>query len=131
MTTTTTTTTTTSPLESADEKAPHFVSMRGTGFQVFFANGWGVSIQFGTHNYCDNRRWDLSSAGVPAKATCNNAEVAVITPEGDLLRLGGDTVHGWVPPDAAAKLITVVQAFASDIEHKQATALCAAVLEES
>jgi hypothetical protein len=125
-------TTTTEQLVSADPAGPHFVSMRGTGFQIFFDNGWGVSIQFGVHNYCENRSRSLQRFdSIPALTTCRDSEIAVIDPAGNLLHLANDSVEGWVKPDVAAKMITVVREFARDIGHEEATSLCAAVLGES
>lgn len=98
----------------------------GRGFHVEFANGWTVSVQFGRHNYCDNRPSYL--AGLPwadrhhgedlldamrrvereaGEAGCPNAEIAVIDPAGSLIEMRGwdDTVKGYVTPDELLRVM--------------------------
>lgn len=86
-----------------------FTSMNNSQFQLKFTNGYCLSVGFGPSHYCsaqslqapvnplDNRRWESSSA-----------EVAIITPEGSLLELDGDTVEGYVNADAVAKIAMFV-----------------------
>ena len=62
------------------------------GFYIRFANGYQISVQFGAGNYSD---WGKTTA-----------EVAVFTPDGDLVELGKyDDVLGHVKPERVAELI--------------------------
>jgi len=74
----------------------------GKGFHITFANGWTVSVQFAGGNYCENRddpigherdEWPASG-----KKGCRDAEVAAWGPDGEMIRLGDDTVRGWQSP---------------------------------
>lgn len=94
---------------------PGFRITRGRGFQIKFANGWGISIQFGWGNYCKNHDTPMfDEHGTPVdyqeldrklgEQGCANAEIALITPDGDLLSVdewANDSVEGHVTPDEA------------------------------
>ncbi|MFA9496852.1 MAG: hypothetical protein ACERKS_13155, partial [Candidatus Bathyarchaeota archaeon] len=84
------------------DKETGFYITYGKGFHITFENGWTVSVQFGPHNYCDNKV-DLLSKGIEptqeecGREGCANAEVAVWGPDGGMLPFeipGGDTVKG-------------------------------------
>lgn len=49
----------------------------GRGFQMNFLNGYSLSVQWGKHNYCDNRQ--LGSDSLPAiiPMSCQNAELMI------------------------------------------------------
>lgn len=71
------------------------------GFQIKFANGYTVSVQWGPGNYCDNY-------GSPARKTADDsatAETAIITPDGDFLLYKGDSVQGHQTADDVAETI--------------------------
>lgn len=81
----------------------------GKGFHVRFANGWGVSVQFGPGNYSDNYdmriRYDDVMAGYNGSTT---AECAVLKPGGGLFEhpsFDGDTVVGYVGPERVLELM--------------------------
>lgn len=80
---------------------------RETGFWIAFENGYSVSAQFGKYNYCGE--YGLRMSGIlpfndseeKHKGFCENAEVAVIDPQGRLLHYWGedeDNVKGYVSP---------------------------------
>lgn len=79
------------------------------GFHMKFANGWGVSVQFGPGNYCDN--YDMKIGHDEEKAGrfgSSSAECAVLTPSGELFAhpsFGGDTVTGYVGPERVLELM--------------------------
>lgn len=95
----------------------------GKGFQITFANGNTVSVQWGSGNYCSNLRHigvdssDPFGAENAAKGS-PDAEIAAfdssgrwLIPTGDLrqtLGWGADDVHGWVGPDHVALFISWV-----------------------
>ena len=79
------------------------------GFQITFSNGYTVSVQFGNGNYCSNHH---IPQGVETPKTCENAEVALIHPDGWLVDLTGkiswwenDVINGWTTPNQVAELI--------------------------
>lgn len=66
------------------------------GFQVTFANGWTVSVQFGYGNYCSNK--EFGSFGEDAEP-CRNAEIAAWDYNDNWYDFGDDNVKGWVSPN--------------------------------
>ena len=96
-------------------------SYRNSGFQLGFENGYTVSVQFGTSNYCSNKSFiyqEWTDTEVLNKS--DNAEVAIfLTKSGDwrtkevfkdLFELAlNDDVEGYVPADTVAQLIAYVQ----------------------
>lgn len=82
----------------------------GKGFYMKFANGYGISVQFGPGNYCDHYDRDIGRE----EATCgaegsNTAECAVIAPGGGLVDLpkwaARDTVTNRSQPDEVLRLM--------------------------
>jgi len=77
------------------------------GFQIEMANGYTVSVQFGEHHYCASRhgvRRD-SMYGL----VCNNAEVAVIDPDGEFVALSEhDDVLGY---QSVSEVISLINRF--------------------
>jgi hypothetical protein len=85
-----------------------FKATGGKGFKMFFSNGWGISIQIGAGNYCANRERPIVSLLAPASVSvsCDDAEIAIINPMGDLADVfDNDRVKGYVSPDEVAKII--------------------------
>jgi hypothetical protein len=82
----------------------------GKGFQLKFANGWTVSVQFGPMNYCDNKSRSLYSELANARAGkgCSNAEIAAWDADGNWLNFGHDTVKGWVSADEVATFLAEI-----------------------
>ena len=100
----------------------------GRGFQMTFANGNMVSVQFGSMNYCSIRSFDFDQSDIYGSAKAAegspDAEIAAfdvdgrwLIPTGDLratLGWGEDDVHGWVSPDHVAMFIAWVASGAPD-----------------
>jgi len=81
-----------------------FTITAGKGFQMTFANGYRLSVQWGTWNYCDNRGENYDDI-VLGEAGCPNAEIAVILPNGDM---DHESVQGWLTPDQVlAKMVEI------------------------
>jgi hypothetical protein len=80
----------------------------GKGFQMTFANGWTVSVQFGSGNYCGNRTYMVVET---EKGESTDAEIAAWDASGTWYDFGSDTVKGWCSPDEVAAFITLVQSF--------------------
>jgi hypothetical protein len=87
-----------------------FVATRNKGFAMTFNNGFTISVQWGTENYCEKRhttihptdpmehkRWDSLSA-----------EIAVFDNE-EMISIGDtDEVLGWCSAEDVAKYIAIV-----------------------
>ena len=76
------------------------------GFQLVLDNNYTVSVQFGVHHYCSNRHFEgRDSIGLFS----NNAEVAVIDPDGNFVALSEhDDVLGY---QTVAEVIALVNDF--------------------
>lgn len=91
-------------------KGSEFAITGHKGFQLEFANGWTISVQWGPGNYTDGREamaWDA-----PAKSrrwTSKSAEIAIIDADGNFHRPEGkdwgDDVAGWLSTDDVAEYI--------------------------
>ena len=92
------------------------------GFRTRFANGYTISVQFGTHNYCSCRDTLRPLSSLQQSDSYNdwndgsseNAEVAIIDPDGKFVEFqsNGDQVRGYTSPDDLAKIIAWVVALA-------------------
>ncbi len=89
----------------------------GKGFQLTFANGWTVSVQFGAGNYCENRSFDVSSFEKhPTESTSVDAEIAAWDENGVWFDFGSDTVKGWCSANEVGAFIQTIQAKGYDHE---------------
>jgi len=70
-----------------------------SGFQLTFANGNTISVQFGMGNYCNNRYDSIKS--------CENAEIAIWDKDNKWYEFPDsmDTVKGYCSSDEVAKWI--------------------------
>lgn len=68
------------------------------GFQITFANGNTVSVQFGGWNYCENRHKFEEGR----ELSCENSEVLAWDKDGNVLC---DWVQGWQTPEDVAAFI--------------------------
>ncbi len=77
------------------------------GFQVTFENGYTLSVQFGFCNYSQHRF--NKDAVVDGDCSSNTAEIAVITPKCELMRLTlDDCVRGYIKADEVAEIMAIV-----------------------
>ena len=89
-----------------------FVSTRNKGFFMEFENGFGISVQYGTENYCEKRITSIHPTD-PMKHTrwdSLSAEIAVFEGE-EMINIstdGVDAVIGWLGTDDVAKIIAIV-----------------------
>lgn len=91
------------------------------GFQMTFANGWTVSVQWGWANYCDNAdkvrgKISMQMLGMMNSRAgsngCKTAEVAAWNSDGRWIKFpNGDTVCGYATADEVAKFISAVASF--------------------
>lgn len=89
-------------------KGSGFRITRKKGFHVTFENDYTVSVQFGPGNYCNN--YDAEIGGDEERCGeqgSHDAEVAVIDPSGNLIRLRGwtDTVRGRQTPKDVLRIM--------------------------
>jgi len=55
-----------------------FTITQGKGFSIQFENGYKISVQFGTMNYCNNASKDYSDLQTYKKIyKCEDAEIAI------------------------------------------------------
>jgi hypothetical protein len=94
-----------------------FTNTQGKGFSMRFANGFGLSVQWGPGNYCSNRDSDFRSW---TDAKCGesliksaSAEVAILCPDGSLAYRADwqDSVKGYLTVDAVLALMNEVAAY--------------------
>ena len=88
------------------------------GFRMTFGNGFEISVQWGTMNYC--HRKEFAEFGIEQKQDhweSATAEIAVFDPDGGMISITEiDTVAGWLTTDEVAKVITIVSSATSDNE---------------
>jgi hypothetical protein len=87
-----------------------FTITQGKGFQVAFANGNVVSVQWGSMNYCDPTHKDGRNAPYDAAIgahtwSATTAEVAAWNKEGEWHNFGGDQVNGWMSPEEVLEFL--------------------------
>lgn len=89
-----------------------FTSCQNHGFQIKFSNGWTISVQFGTSNYCERRSYaayqsEMNEPVIQSK----DAEIAIWDAAMVWYDFGCDTVKGWVSADEVAEWINKVSKF--------------------
>ena len=88
-----------------------FQATQNKGFRMNFEIGFGISVQWGTMNYCERKNlmaeYKDEIYGITESI---NAEIAVYDDK-EMIDIGEhDTVIGWLSPDKAAKVIAIVAA---------------------
>ena len=87
-----------------------FISSQNKGYRMKFENGFSISVQWGTINYCERQTYndDIDSSKERIWKSMS-AEVAVFDEEDGMLPIGdGDSVIGWLLSDEVAKIINIV-----------------------
>ena len=87
-----------------------FVATENKGFGMTFDNGFTISVQWGTENYCEHRNLDIDFDDIPNPKENNrwesrSAEIAVFDDDGIVPIGDGDDVIGWLSADDVAKII--------------------------
>lgn len=88
---------------------------QGKGVQMTFANGWTVSVQWGSGNYSDHyirsaragEHWDTVQRSVGEQGS-KTAEIAAWDANKTWYDFGGDTVKGYVSADEVAEFIHLI-----------------------
>jgi len=98
-----------------------FIATENKGFGITFENGFGISVQWGTMNYCEKKNLgaEYGDEMKTPRWESRTAEIAVYKDK-EFIDIGGDdgTVIGWVSPDEVAKIIEIVATAHTDIEIK-------------
>lgn len=91
----------------------------GKGIHLAFDNNLTLSVQIGGGNYCDNYNEEIGYEHNKALPRSRTAEIAVWSPSGDMVKIGTDTVAGYVPIDTVLRLIPILQALPSNITDRE------------
>ena len=111
-----------------------FTASDNKGFSMIFDNGFEISVQWGTVNYCSRKgdgewnesmnekklignRWKSSSAEIAIFDT-NKSDEDVLDNQ-DMIEFATDTVKGWVSTDFVAEIMFKVSAANSFEELQQ------------
>jgi hypothetical protein len=78
------------------------------GFHMTFDNGWTVSVQWGSGNYCENKYIPANVMTVPA---CADAEIAAWDANGEWFEFENDTVCGNCSANDVAAFMAKIMAF--------------------
>lgn len=81
----------------------------GKGFQMTFANGCTVSVQWGPQNYCENYRAMFAHPVRSEDWKSKDAEVAAWDAQNRWHDFGSDTVRGRMSVDEVMEFMTMVQ----------------------
>jgi len=97
-----------------------FVATRNKGFAMTFDNGFTISVQWGTFNYCEKK--NLGSDGDEEMKTkrweSRTAEIAVFNDTGIIPVGNHDDVIGWCSTDEVATVIAIVQSAHPDNQEE-------------
>ena len=83
---------------------------RTKGFHMTFKNGWTISVQFGSGNYCENKMKPYNY-GKNEDATSEDAEIAIWDKDDKDYDFGYDTVKPYCSADEVAEWIEKVRNF--------------------
>ena len=93
-----------------------FVATRNKGFAMTFENGFGISVQWGTENYCEKKSFNTDTDPMKHdRWESLSAEIAIYKDK-KFIDLGDDQVIGWLSPDKVAKVIEGVSSAESSEE---------------
>ena len=106
-----------------------FTSSNNKGFSMLFDNGFEISVQWGTMNYCSmkgeggwnesmmDNKWRSSSAEIAIFDT-NESDENVLDGK-DMICFKDETVKGWVSTDFVAEIMFKVSTASSFDELQQ------------
>ena len=94
-----------------------FQSTLHKGFKMTFDNGFTISVQWGTGNYCENNRPSIDHSDQldwsnrPGEYSSPDAEIAIWNKDNVWYDFGHDRVKGYCKPDEVADWIIKVKNF--------------------
>ena len=94
---------------------PKFVATQNKGFGITFDNGFTISVQWGTENYCEKKHTTIHPTNPMERKLWDSlsAEIAVFDYE-EMINIssdGIDAVIGWLIPNEVAKAIEIVSGY--------------------
>ena len=105
-----------------------FIATQNKGFSIKFENGFSISVQWGTVNYCEKKNIGAEYGDEMKKPTweSTSAEIAVFKgsdsthPGGsEIIEIGDhDAVIGWLSPDKVARALAIVSSSTTENEIK-------------
>jgi hypothetical protein len=90
-----------------------FYSTNNKGFQMTFANGWSISVQFGYGNNCQNHHHPngFHFSKNQEVTTSEDAEIAIWDNNYNWYNFGNDTIKGYCSTNEVAEWIDKVSKF--------------------
>ena len=87
-----------------------FIATQNKGFGMTFDNGFTISVQWGTGNYCEKKNLgaDMEVEMKTPRWESKTAEIAVFNDEGIIPVGDSDEIIGWCSADEVAKVIKIV-----------------------
>jgi hypothetical protein len=98
-------------MKNNNSNANNLAISQGKGFRLSFDNGYSLSVQIGTSNYCDNYAASLDEGELLQSTTF---EAAILDKDGELIVWpegsgeSYDTVGGYIPIADLSKWISYV-----------------------
>ena len=92
-----------------------FIATQNKGFRMKFDNGFEISVQWGTMNYCEKKNLMAEYKDEMKEPIweSKSAEIAVFNEEGIVPIGGDDQVIGWCSAEEVAKVIAIVAAYSN------------------
>ena len=97
-----------------------FTATQNKGFRMKFDNGYSISVQWGTINYCEKKNLMAEYKDEMKEPTWKSrtAEIAVFNGTRMVLVGKHDDIIGWCSADEVAKIIAIVQSAHPDNEEE-------------
>ena len=97
-----------------------FVATQNKGFGMTFDNGFTISVQWGTGNYCEKKNLgaDIDEEMKTKRWESRTAEIAVFNDIGIVPVGKSDDVIGWCLADEVAKIIAIIQSAHPDNQEE-------------
>ena len=97
-----------------------FIATENKGFGMTFDNGFTISVQWGTMNYCEKKNLGAEYKDEMKEPTWKSttAEIAVFNDTGIVPVGDSDDVIGWCSTDEVAKVIVIVQSAHPDNQEE-------------
>ena len=97
-----------------------FTATQNKGFRMKFDNGYSISVQWGTINYCEKKNLMAEYKDEIKEPTWKSttAEIAVFN-DTRIVPVGKhDDIIGWCSADEVAKIIAIIQSAHPDNEEE-------------
>ena len=96
-----------------------FTATQNKGFRMNFENGFTISVQWGTENYCEKKSYNTDTDPTKERIwESTSAEIAVFNDVGIVPVGNSDEVIGWGSADEVATVIAIVQSAHPDNQEE-------------